>query len=123
MNPASIQFHLLFDADAEFRAGFCPWTFFAYPTRLADEKGLPPDDQACQLLSQLQRRGLDVAVWVNGIAEETSYFACRKRDMHRLNQVIQQLEDSGAIESDFCCKRSERLFAASKSHRTGQNGE
>jgi len=111
MNSDPIRYDLLFDADEYHRSGCCPWTFFAYPTTLADDRGLPPDGEACHLLTQLQRRGIDVAVWINGIASDTTYFACRKEDMHRLHDALQQLETQGMIEKDFCLARSERLFA------------
>ena len=111
MNLDSIRFDLLFDADEYYRSGFCPWTFFAFPTSLAVERGLPPDDEACELLALLQGREIDVAIWVNGIAEDTTYFACRKEDIQRLHDAIQELDASGIIEKDLCSKRSERLFA------------
>ncbi len=43
MSSVAIRFNLLFDADADYQSGNCPWTFFAYPTSLAVERGLPPD--------------------------------------------------------------------------------
>ncbi len=69
MATGFVDFGKLFDADAYWRAGHCPWTFFAYPTSLADEQGLPPDVDAKGLLADLQRRGLQVGIWTNGIAE------------------------------------------------------
>lgn len=116
MNPSPIQFDLLFDADEYHRSGFCPWTFFAYPTSMADERGLPPDVEACDFLARVQERGIDVAIWVNGIAENTTYFACRKNDVRRLNDVIRELEDCGEIRRGFCDETTERLFAASSKH-------
>src|SRR5690606_30967120 len=86
-------------------------TFFAYPTSLAVEQGLPPDDKACQLLADLQGRGIDVSIWVCGIADNTTYFACRKKDIQRLNRALQELESLGTIDSDFLSIRSELLFA------------
>ncbi len=118
MNPCPIRFDLLFDADEYHRSGPCPWTFFAYPTSLADERGLPPDNEVCDFLGSLQERGIDVAIWPNGIAEDTTYFACRKEDIQRLHNAIQELEDSGTIKKGFCNERTERLFAASEKHRT-----
>ena len=100
-----------FDADEYYRSGRCPWTFFAYPTILADDRGLPPDAEACGLLVHLQERGLDVATWNNGIANDTTYFACRNEDRHLLDDALQQLTTQGTIEADFCRVRSERLFA------------
>lgn len=110
MNLQAIKFDLLFDANEYRRSGVCPWTFFAYPTSGAVERGLPPDVEACELLGHLQSRDIDVAIWVNGIAEDTTYFACRKEDIQRLHSVLQELEDKGIIEKDFCRKRSDRLF-------------
>ena len=111
MNTHGIRFDLLFDAVEYHRAGKCPWTFFAYPTSLAVERRLPPDHEACGLLGHLQNRKLDVAIWKSGIVENTTYFVCRKEDIQRLHSVLQELEDAGMIERDFCSKRSERLFA------------
>ena len=85
---------------------------------MADEQGLPPDSEACDFLARIQECGIDVAIWVNGIAEDTTYFACRKEDIRRLNDVIQELEDSGEIRRGFCNEATERLFAASEKHRT-----
>ena len=118
MNPTPIRFDLLFDADEYHRSGFCPWTFFAYPTSMADEQALPPDNDACEFLARLQEYGIDVAIWVNAIAPDTTYFACRKEDIQRLHDAIQELEVSGAIAKGFCNERTERLFAASEKHRT-----
>ncbi len=111
MNTDSIRFDMLFDANEYYRAGHCPWTFFAYPTTLANDRGLPPDNDACALLAELQQHGIDVAIWVNGIADDTTYFACRKEGMYRLNDSLQELETRGIIEKDFCLTRTERLFA------------
>lgn len=102
---------MLFDAEEYVRSGCCPWTFFAYPTSLALERGLPPDSEACVLLAHLQERGIDVAVWESRITVDTTYFACRRDDIERLNDVLQELEVGGIIEQDFCSKRSDRLFA------------
>ena len=66
MNTASVKFELLFDADEYRRSGNFPWTFFAYPTSLAVEKGLPPDADACRLLCDLQAREIDVAIGSTG---------------------------------------------------------
>jgi hypothetical protein len=114
MIPVPIRFDLLFDADEYHRSGFCPWTFFAYPTSLADENGLPPDKEACRLLACLQARGIDVALWINGIVADTTYFACRKEDLQRLQNAIRELEDSGDIEKGFCTAGAKRLWAASE---------
>ncbi len=116
MNPNPIRFDLLFNATEYYRSGSFPWTFFAYPTSLADEYGLPPDDDACSLLARLQESGIEVAIWINGISEDTTYFACRKDDIQRLHKLLQEFEDSGVIERAFCQQRTERLFAVPAKH-------
>jgi hypothetical protein len=111
MNETAVRFDVLFDADAYRLSGKCPWTFFAYPTSLAIENGLPPDNEATQLLVHLQNLEIDVAIWINGIVEDTTYFACREEDMGKVNEVLRDLEDVGRIEKGFCAKRSEWLFS------------
>jgi len=101
----------LFDADAYWRAGNCPWTFFAFPTSLADEHGLPPDVDARRLLAELQSRGIQVGIWANAIAENTTYFACPKEDIQRVDNAVTELEEHGEFENGFCAKRSEHLFS------------
>jgi len=110
MDTGSIQFGLLFDADEYRRAGHCPWTFFAYPSSLGDDRGLPPDADACRLLGELQGRGIAVSIWINGIGNGTTYFACRKGDIQLLNDTLSDLESRGLFEKDFFRKRSEQLF-------------
>lgn len=111
MNADMINFDMLFDASEYYRSGVCPWTFFAYPTEIAVTRGLPPDIEACELIGHLQKRKIDVSIWVNGIADDTTYFACRKDDIQRLNNALQELEDAGVIEQNFCGIRSELLFS------------
>ena len=111
MSARSVNLELLFDADEYHRSEHCPWTFFAYPTTLADEHGLPPDEDACRLLSEIQGRGIAVAIWVNGITENTTYFACKKDDIERLHEALQELETDGSFGKSFCSRRTEELFA------------
>lgn len=101
----------LWDVDAYWRSGNCPWTFFAFPSALADEHGLPADDDAIRLLGELARRGIQVGIWANAVPENTFYFACPKEDIQCLNEAIAELERNGAIEKGFCGKRSEHLFS------------
>jgi hypothetical protein len=111
MPSHSIRFDMLFDADEYHRTVNWPWTFFAYPTSLADGQGLPPDREACELLALVQQRGIDVAIWVSQIVENTTYFACRIDDRQKLGDVLNELQSSGTIDANFCSIRSERLFA------------
>ena len=110
MSTDSVNLELLFDADEYHRTEHCPWTFFAYPTTLAVDNGLPPDNDACRFLAEIQACGIDVAIWVNGIAENTTYFACKKDDIERLNDLVKELE-STSFGKNFCVDRSEVLFA------------
>ncbi|MBC7821631.1 MAG: hypothetical protein IAG10_32495 [Planctomycetaceae bacterium] len=111
MVVGSIDVDKLFDADAYWRAGDCPWTFFAFPTSLADEHGLPLDDDAKRLLAELQCRGIQVGIWADAIAENTTYFACPKEDIQRVNAAVAELEEQSVIEKGFCAKHSEHLFS------------
>jgi|TARA_B110000495_G_C22583206_1_gene350169 hypothetical protein len=121
MSTECVNLDLLFDADEYHQSAHCPWTFFAYPTTLAVAHGLPPDDDACRLLAEVQARGMDVAIWVNGIAGNTTYFACKKNDIERLNDVVKELE-STTFGKNFCAERSEALFARLE-HGTSQTDE
>ena len=100
-----------FDADAYWRAGNCPWTFFAFPRDFADDAGLPPDDDAKRLLAALQGQGIPVGTWVNTPVEDTAYFACPKEAIGRLNDALSMLEKQGEFEEGFCAKRTEYLFS------------
>ena len=101
-----------FDAEAYWRAGNCPWTFFAYPSSLADDHGLPPDEDAKRLLVELRTRGIQVGIWANGIAKDTAYFACPKDEIQRLHDALAELQARGSFEVGFCSKRSDRLFGS-----------
>ncbi len=107
------------DADAYWRAGNCPWTFFAYPRVFADDAGLPPDDDAKQLLAALQGRGIPVGTWVNTPVEDTANFACPKEAIGCLNDALSTLEEQGEFEKGFCTKRTEYLFSLVGKARKG----
>src|SRR3954447_10021263 len=96
-----------FDADAYWRAGNMPWTFFAFPRVFADEAGLPPDDNAKRLLVALQSRGIPVGTWFNAPVEDTVYFACPKDAIESLNDALNALEEQGEFEKGFCITRTE----------------
>jgi hypothetical protein len=78
---------------------------------LADDAGLPPDEDAKRLLATLQRRGIPVGTWVNTFVEDTAYFACPKEAIGRLNDALIALEEQGEFEKGFCSKRTEYLFS------------
>ena len=100
-----------FDADAYHKAGNCPWTFFAFPRVLADDAGLPPDDDAKRLLEALQRQGIPVGTWLNSPSATDAYFACPKEAIGQLDAALSTLEELEGFEKDFCAKRSEYLLS------------
>ena len=100
-----------FDADTYWRAGNCPWTFFAIPRVFADAAGFPPDDDAKRLFAALQRKGTPVGTWVNSSVEHTAYFACPKEAIGRVNDAVNALEKQGELEEGFCAKRTQYLFS------------
>ncbi|MCC9603336.1 hypothetical protein LOC67_22530 [Stieleria sp. JC731] len=106
-----VDMDALFDANALYQSGNSPWTFFAYPTKVARKNGLPPDGDIEMLIAELQKRGLPLTIWVNARDEGTSYIACRVHDRSRLEQAIADLEDSGVLEESFLTDRSTQLFA------------
>ena len=108
---ASMDTSTYFDADAYWRAGNCPWTFFAFPRVLADDAGLPSDDDAKRLLAALRDRGIPVGTWVNAFVEDTAYFACPKEAIGCVNDALIALEELGEFEKGFCAKRTEYLFS------------
>ncbi len=111
MNAKGVNFELLFDAEAYRRSGHFPWTFFAYPTTVATQRGLPPDDDACRLLAEFQQRQIDVAIWTaSTFSDRTTYYACRYEDRHRLEEALQELQQDGIFPPNFCASRSEALF-------------
>jgi hypothetical protein len=105
----------LFDATALNRSGECPWTIFAYPTDIARPNGLPPDHDVQMFLAELQKRGIPMAIWVDGIEENTTYLACRYEDRVRIEQAITDLENQGILERNFLADHSAQLFASRKS--------
>jgi hypothetical protein len=107
---SDIRLDLLWNVNDYIRLGSIPWTFFAYPTSIAVEHGLPPDVEACKLLATIQANGIQVAIWVNKTAKDTTYFACPYEARHKLHTLIEDLEFSKAIEKDFCRQHSDRLF-------------
>lgn len=118
MNSKSIGFDFLFNADGYYRQGHCPWTYYSCSSGKADEHGLPQDNDAFDLLGRIEELGVDVdvAVWINGIAEDMTYVVCRDDDIQRLKDVFKALEDSGEVEKRYCNQRTGRLFATSENH-------
>lgn len=110
MSQNFVNLESLFDAEEYRRSGNSPWTFFAYPTFLADADNLPPLADACRFLSEIQAREIEVAIWVFG-ANGTTYFACKRNDVRRLHHAIKIIELTGSFGPDFFARCSEELFA------------
>jgi hypothetical protein len=73
---------------------------------------LPPDELAVELLAELQRRGISVAIWdAQTIGNDTTYFACRFVDRDRVTEAIQRLESQGVLPPDYLARRGEYLFS------------
>ena len=111
MIPASVNIGSLLDVDAYWREGGQPWTFFAYPTSLADSNGFPSDKDAIHLLAELQARGVRVGVWKNSPVEGTCYFACVREEREKLHLALENLESEGRFGREFLAKRCEELFS------------
>lgn len=76
------------------RRGRIPWTFFAYPTAIAGEHGLPPHGGAVRYLAAVQSAGIDVTVWTPDLegASGTTYFGCKDADRVDLTALVRVLE-------------------------------
>jgi hypothetical protein len=99
---------IFWDANAYWSSGEgCPWTFFAYSRKLADADGLPPDEQACQILALLHSRGLRVGPFTNSPVERVAYLACHKDDIASVTALIRELN-----VLEYFDTRSRELLAA-----------
>lgn len=100
-----------FDANAYYRAGHIPWTFFAFPRVLADDRGWPSDDDAKRLITALQNLGIPVGPWDTSLTPDTVYLACPQEELGHLCKATHRLEKQGEFEKGFCAQRSEFLFS------------
>jgi hypothetical protein len=104
----------LWDADAYLASGKCPWTIFAYPASLADERHLPSDGESVRYLAALLAAGARVGVWYLP-ASQTVYFACPIEEKDRIESVVNELEQRGEFPENFARDHCEHLFqSASK---------
>jgi hypothetical protein len=104
-----------FDPEAYWQSGNVPWSFFAFPTCMADEDGLPPDDDARAFLAMLQSAGIHVGVWANTPSQNgLSLFVCPKDDIELFHRVTEHLQFAGASATAFCIQRSQDLIERGK---------
>ena len=99
-----------FDADEYFRSGRHPWTFFAFPTAIADELGLPPNPTARRVLALVSQR-LPIALWRHPNEPSVTYFASRSEDRILLHEVLDELVATGVMDDRYLERLANELFA------------
>lgn len=109
---SAMELSELIDASNWYRNGETPWTIFAYPTSSARSNGLPPDYEVLALFAELQKCGVSLGIWVDGIGENTTYIACPFSGRVQVDRTVAALEAMGVIEKNFLSEHSNRLFAS-----------
>lgn len=99
-----------FDADAYFRGGGMPWTFFAFRSDRVDPDGFPPDADARRYLEAVQAEGIRASVWRATPLPHTCYFACHRDDIERVLELVAALEDGVRFPKSFGTDRSASLM-------------
>jgi hypothetical protein len=110
MSLASFDRAALWDAETYYRGGQYPWTIFAYPVALADERRLPRDEESVRYLAALLAAGAVVGIWYFP-ASETVYFACPFEERERIDQIVEGLERQGLFPKNFAANRTNYLFS------------
>src|SRR5687767_4414886 len=106
MDAKALNLTQLWNAEAYWISGRCPWTIFAYPASLADEQLLPRDEESVRYLSALIAAGAQVGIW-HFSANQTVYFACPYEEKERVGSIVNELEREGAFPRDFARDRCE----------------
>jgi hypothetical protein len=99
----------LWNANAYLESGKYPWTIFAYPESLADDRHLPRDRESMRYLAALLAAGARVGVW-HYPANQTVYFACPLEEMEHIRAVVEELEKLGTFPKSFASEHCEQLF-------------
>jgi hypothetical protein len=99
----------LWNAEAYWNSGRCPWTIFAYPALLADQQLLPRDEESVRYLRALVAAGAQVGIW-RCSANDTVYFACSFEEKERVASIVNELEREGAFPKHFARDHCEHLF-------------
>lgn len=115
MFSASFDLATLWDAEAYYRGGQIPWTIFAYPVALANERQLPRDDESVRYLAALLAAGAVVGIWYFPV-NQTVYFACPFEERERVDQIVDGLERMGLFPNNFATNRTNYLFSRGVSH-------
>lgn len=101
MNEPPIDIDALYNIDFHYAEIGPAFSFFTYPTSLADEFDLPPDDHAIRLLQMLVDNGISAGIWTNSPVNGVMFFACLPDDVCKLFATLQRLEEQGVIVPDF----------------------
>jgi len=109
MDASCIDMAQLWNAEAYLNGGKGPWTIFAYPASLADERMLPRDDESVRYLATLLNAGARVGVWYYP-ASRTVYFVCPFEERERLQFICDDLERNGTFPKNFSRDHCEYLF-------------
>jgi hypothetical protein len=109
MDVTLIESAQLWNADAYWQSGHCPWTVFAYPASLADDRRLPRDSESARYLAALIAAGAKIGVWYFP-ANETVYFACPFEERDRIQSIVNEFERRGTFPKNFARDHCEDLF-------------
>lgn len=105
----TIQLDRLVDPRLLLDRGEFPYTFLAFPTTGIDQDGLPTDADAKRYIAAVQSTGTPVGIWLDTPVEGTAYAFVGPADIHRLHEVVEQLE-SEVFGRGFASELADRLF-------------
>lgn len=111
MNEPPIDIDALYNIDFHYAEIGPAFSFLSYPTSLADEFGLPPDDHAIRLLQILVDDGISAGIWTNSPVNGVTFFACPSEESQELFATVQRLEEQGIIVPDFLRIRTNFLMS------------
>ena len=87
-----------------------PWPIFAFPSHLADVRGLPLNREAMRYYEALRALGLEIQLWTQHEIPATVYFGVRYEDRKLVEQCTRELERRGEFAPGFAEQRAEFLF-------------
>jgi len=113
MAAPSLDLSRLWNADGYSQSGKRPWTIFADPASLADERHLPRDCESLRFLEAFLAAGARVGVWYLP-ANQTVYFACPFEEKERVRAIISDLEQRRMFPKNFARDHCEILFQSAR---------
>jgi hypothetical protein len=105
-----IDLDQLFDPQPLYERGECPYSFFAFPLSIANQHGVPNDQQAQEYIAAVQADGVPVGIWLATPVEGTAYAVVRPGDIELLHRTIEQLADTRRFSNTFAAELCEKLF-------------